>query len=389
MTIFKTYFKIIKKLSLPLSIYIVVFLSLSIAFTYIGNSNNADTFTQSKTRVAFINEGEPSVLLQGLKDYLGGHSTYVDIENKTDKLQDALFFRDAEYILKIPEGFTNDFMAGKSVTVDKTVVSGSVSSIYTDILINKYLKTARLYVNNSKELSQEELVGRIEKDLELETEVILKSSGQKTSRTSSIVYFYNYMPYIIINILILGVSSVMLVFNDIRLKRRNLCTPVSNISVNMQILLGNIVFALSCWAMLVILSLLLYRKDMLNLNAIYFFINSLVLTITILSISFLIGILIKSRNAQAGISNVVSLGMCFLTGVFVPQEMLSENVLAIAKFLPTYWYIKANKAIGALTNFNMENVGPIVSYMLIELGFAVALISITLVLSKRKQLKGT
>lgn len=389
MTIFKTYFKIIKKLSLPLSIYIVVFLSLSIAFTYIGNSNNADTFTQSKTRVAFINEGEPSVLLQGLKDYLGGHSTYVDIENKTDKLQDALFFRDAEYILKIPEGFTNDFMAGKSVTVDKTVVSGSVSSIYTDILINKYLKTARLYVNNSKELSQEELVGRIEKDLELETEVILKSSGQKTSRTSSIVYFYNYMPYIIINILILGVSSVMLVFNDIRLKRRNLCSPVSNISVNMQILLGNIVFALSCWAMLVILSLLLYRKDMLNLNAIYFFINSLVLTITILSISFLIGILIKSRNAQAGISNVVSLGMCFLTGVFVPQEMLSENVLAIAKFLPTYWYIRANKAIGALTNFNMENVGPIVSYMLIELGFAVALISITLVLSKRKQLKGT
>ncbi len=389
MTIFKTYFKIIKKQSLALSIYIVVFLSLSIAFTYIGNSNNADTFTQSKTRVAFINEGEPSVLIQGLKDYLKGHSTYVDIENKTDKLQDALFFRDAEYILKIPVGFTNDFMSGKSVTVDKTVVSGSVSSIYTDILINKYLKTARLYISNSKGLSQEELVGQIKKDLELETEVILKPSGQKTSRTSSIVYFYNYMPYIIINILILGVSSVMLVFNDIRLKRRNLCSPVSNISVNLQILLGNIVFALSCWVLLVILSLLLYRQDMFNLNSIYFFINSLVLTITILSISFLIGILIKSRNAQSGISNVVSLGMCFLTGVFVPQEMLSENVLAIAKFLPTYWYIKANKAIGALTNFNMENVGPIVSYMLIELGFAVALISITLVLSKRKQLKGT
>ncbi len=389
MTIFKTYFKIIKKQSLALSIYIVVFLSLSIAFTYIGNSNNADTFTQSKTRVAFINEGEPSVLIQGLKDYLKGHSTYVDIENKTDKLQDALFFRDAEYILKIPVDFTNDFMEGKSVTVDKTVVSGSVSSIYTDILINKYLKTARLYISNSKGLSQEELVGQIKKDLELETEVILKPSGQKTSRTSSIVYFYNYMPYIIINILILGVSSVMLVFNDIRLKRRNLCSPVSNISVNLQILLGNIVFALSCWVLLVILSLLLYRQDMFNLNSIYFFINSLVLTITILSISFLIGILIKSRNAQSGISNVVSLGMCFLTGVFVPQEMLSENVLAIAKFLPTYWYIKANKAIGALTNFNMENVGPIVSYMLIELGFAVALISITLVLSKRKQLKGT
>ncbi|OPX42391.1 ABC-2 family transporter protein [Ruminiclostridium hungatei] len=389
MIIFKTYFKIIKKLSLPLSIYIVVFLALSIVFSYIGNSNNADTFTQSKTRVAFINEGEPSALIQGLKDYLGGHSTYVDIENRTDKLQDALFFRDAEYILRIPEGFTKNFMTGKTVTVDKTVVSGSVSSIYTDILINKYFNTARLYVNNSKEISQEELVGQIKKDLELETEVILKSAGKNTAHTSAIVYFYNYMPYILINIIILGVSSIMLVFNDIRLRRRNLCSPVSNISVNSQILLGNIVFSVSCWAMLVILSLLLYRQDMFNLNSVYFCINSLVLTITILSMSFLIGVLIKSRNAQSGISNVVSLGMCFLTGVFVPQEMLSENVLAIAKFLPTYWYIRANKAIGALTNFNMENIGPVVSYMLIELGFAVALISVTLVLSKRKQLKGT
>jgi len=389
MIIFKTYFKIIKKLSLPLSIYIVVFLALSIAFSYIGNSNNADTFTQSKTRVAFINEGETSVLIQGLKDYLGGHSTYVDIENRTDKLQDALFFRDAEYILRIPAGFTNNFMTGKAVTVDKTVVSGSVSSIYTDILINKYFNTARLYVNNSKEISQEELVGQIKKDLELETDVILKSAGKKTAQTSAIVYFYNYMPYILINIIILGVSSIMLVFNDIRLRRRNLCSPVSNISVNSQILLGNIVFSVSCWALLVILSLLLYRQDMFNLNSVYFCINSLVLTITILSMSFLIGVLIKSRNAQSGISNVVSLGMCFLTGVFVPQEMLSDSVIAIAKFLPTYWYIRANKAIGALTNFNMENIGPVVSYMLIELGFAVALISVTLVLSKRKQLKGT
>jgi ABC-2 type transport system permease protein len=74
--------------------------------------------------------------------------------------------------------------------------------------------------------------------------------------------------------------------------------------------------------------------------------------------------------------------------VFVPQDLLGENVLAIAKFTPTYWYVKANRAIGDLTNFNMDNLAPAISSVLIELCFAVALVSIALVMSKRKQLRG-
>ncbi len=388
MIIFKTYFRIIKKQSLQLSIYVIVFLALAILFTYMGNDNNVDTFTQSKAKVAFINEGQDTVLTEGLKDYLADHSNFVELDNNTEDLQDALFFREVEYIAKIPAGFTEDFMSGKTVVLDKTVVSGSVSGIYTDILINKYLNSADLYVKNLKNISQEELVKNIKKDLDIETDVKMKTSEGKVEETSSLEYFYNYSPYIMLNIIILGVSSIMMVFNDLKLRRRNLCSPVSNTSLNIQILLGNIIYSLACWAILIILSFILYRDDVFKLNTLYFCINSLIITITILSISFLVGILIKSRNAQSGISNILSLGMCFLTGVFVPQEMLGENVLAMARFLPTYWYIKANKAIGDLTVFNLDNLSPIVSYMLIELGFAVAIISITLVLSKRKQLKG-
>jgi len=390
MIIFKTYFKIIKKQSLQLSIYVVVFLSLAILFTYLGNDNSIETFTQSKAKVAFINEDSDTVLTQGLKDYLADHSVFVELDNNTEALQDALFFREVEYIAKIPAGFTNEFMSGKPVAIDKTMISGTVSGIYTDILINKYLNSAALYVKNLKNISQEELVKNLKKDLEVETDVkLLKNSKGKVEKTTSIEFYYNFSPYVLINIIVLGVSSIMMVFNDIKLKRRNLCSPVSNTSYNMQLLLGNVTYSLACWAILIVLSAALYRNDFFRLNSLYFVINTLVLTITILSISFLVGILIKSRNAQTGISNVLSLGMCFLTGVFVPQELLGENVLAIAKILPTYWYIKANKAISNLTVFNWSNLSQIVYYMLIELGFAIAIVSVTLVVSKRNQLKGS
>lgn len=388
MIVFKTYFRIIKKQFVQLSIYLIVFMALAILFTFIGSDKSVDTFTQSKAKVAFINQGQDTVLIQGLKDYLSEHSIFVELGDNTVELQDALFFREVEYIARIPADFTKDFMPGKVVGIDKTTVSGSISGIYTDMLVNKYLNTARLYAKNYKGITQKELVEQVDKDLAIETKVEMKVFKGKAADSTATRSFYNFMPYVLINIIILGVSSIMMVFNDVKLKRRNLCSPVSNTSVNIQILLGNIVFSVSCWAFLVIISFILYRQDMFEMNALFFCINSLVLTLTILSMSFLIGILIRSKNAQAGVSNILSLGMCFLSGVFVPQEFLGENVLYIAKFLPTYWYIKANKAVSDLSNFNFDNIGPIISYMLIELGFAAAIISITLVLSKRKQLKG-
>lgn len=388
MIVFKTYFRIIKKQFVQLSIYLIVFMALAILFTFIGSDKSVDTFTQSKAKVAFINQGQDTVLIQGLKDYLSEHSIFVELGDNTVELQDALFFREVEYIARIPADFTKDFMSGKVVGLDKTTVSGSISGIYTDMLVNKYLNTARLYAKNYKGITQEELVEQVDKDLAIETKVEMKVFKGKAADSTATRSFYNFMPYVLINIIILGVSSIMMVFNDVKLKGRNLCSPVSNTSVNIQILLGNIVFSVSCWAFLVIISFILYRQDMFEMNALFFCINSLVLTLTILSMSFLIGILIRSKNAQAGVSNILSLGMCFLSGVFVPQEFLGENVLYIAKFLPTYWYIKANKAVSDLSNFNFDNIGPIISYMLIELGFAAAIISITLVLSKRKQLKG-
>ncbi|HEY5585014.1 MAG TPA: ABC transporter permease [Ruminiclostridium sp.] len=389
MQVFRIYFKIIKKQLGQLSIYIGVFLAMAIMFSFTSPTSSIDDFTQSKTRVAFINEDENSILIEGFKEYLGNHSVYVPIQNEMDKLQDALFFRDVDYIAKIPMGFTKGIIAGKNSQIEKTVVSGSTSSIYTDMLVNKYFNTVKLYLSSYKDITQEELVKQVAKDLKIETKVQMKRTGEKSANTGNIKYFFNYLAYVLISVIVLGVSSIMMVFNNTNLRRRNLCSPIKNASINLQILLGNIIFSTVCWGLLIGVSFILYRGQMLTTNAIYFCINSFVFTLTALSMSFLVGILIKSRNAQSGISNVLSLGLCFLSGVFVPQEFLSENVLAMAKFTPTYWFVKANNDIGNLSNFSMDNLSPVFMYMLIELGFAVAIVSVALVMSKRKQLKGS
>lgn len=388
MQVFKTYFKIIKKMLGQLSMYVFIFLGIAIMFSFTSPVKDIENFTQTKTRVAFINEDENSVLINGFKEYLGKYSVYLEpVPNTTEELQDALFYRDVEYIARIPKGFTTDIMNGKPVQIEKTALVDSTSGIYTDMLVDRYFNTAKLYLKNYKDISQSELVDRIAGDLKAETEVRMKREVKSVIKNDT-QFFYNYLAYILICVILLGVSSIMMIFNNKNLKRRNHCSPLKNSSMNLQLLLGNIVFSTVCWAVMVICSFVLYKEQMFTTNALFFCINSYVLTLMVLCLSFLVGLFVKGGNSQSAIANVLSLGMSFISGVFVPQELLGKSVLAIARFTPTYWYVRANNIISGLTDFSLENLLPVINSMLIQLGFAVAILSVALVVSKRKQLRG-
>ena len=96
-----------------------------------------------------------------------------------------------------------------------------------------------------------------------------------------------------------------------------------------------------------------------------------------------IAALSPGKNAISMIGNVTGLGMSFLCGVFVPQSLLSDTVLSIGKFLPAYWYIKANDMLAGFSTevFSMNKYW---TYVGIECGFSVALFCLTLLVFKLK-----
>lgn len=389
MLVFKTYFKVIRNRSMQISIYLVIFIALAIMFSYTAPAKEIENFSQSVTRVAFINEDQDTVLVQGFKNFLGKHSEFVVIPDETEKLQKALFYYDVEYILRIPAGFTEDFISGKQIQLQKTVVPGSTGGIYTNMLVDKYFNTARLYLDSNKNISQEELVKKLEKDLKTEASVQTVKNGTKKTGTVTTKFYFNYLAYILISVVFLGVSSIMMAFNSRNLKQRNNCSPLKISSLNLQLLLGNIVFGVACWGLIMLVGLILYRGQMFTANSMYSALNALVFTAVTLSLSFFISLFVKGANAQSALANVLSLGLSFISGVFVPQEFLSQQVLAVARFTPTYWFIKANNTINNLSNFTFDNLIPAFNCMLIQLGFAIAILSVALVISKSNQLKGS
>lgn len=384
MQIFKLCMKIIQKNMSSMLIYVSIFLGISIAMSFSSMDTNASTFSTTKTSVAFISE-ETTPLTEGFKQELAKNVNFVELPDQTEKLQDALFFRTVEYIIHIPKGFSESFLRGEPVQIQKTIVPNSASAAYLDIDINQYFNTARLYVKAQKDITQEQLVAHLKEDMTSTTSVQMKQFGKVDTSNSFSVNFYNFLSYALSAVIILGTSTVMLVMNDQKLSRRNACSPISAGKMNTQFILGTLVFTLSSWAIMVIFCLIMDFKSIKYGYMIYLILNSLVFTLCASGMSFLIGNLLHNRTAISAVCNVVTLGPCFISGVFVPQTFLSESVLKIASFTPTYWFVKANNQVSSLMNFNLTTLSPIFSYMLIELGFAAAFFAVALAIGKRRK----
>ena len=387
MQVYKAYFKIIKKNIGQLSIYLIIFLLFAIIFGKVSTSPKDTDFESTKVNISIINKDENSKLISGLTDYLKENANIVDVGTSKEDLQDALFFREAEYIITIPKGFTKEILKGnKDINIEKTVIPNSTSEIYMDNLINRYLNTVKMYTSTIDNISQAKLVSNVNKDLSHTTDVKIKTYDNDYSNNASCANYYNFFAYSMFAILILGISLVMISFNNKDLKRRNLASSLSMKNMNIQMVFANITYALVVWFVMIIASFIMFKNYMFTINGLLSLLNSFVFTLAALSISILISNLVTSRNALSAVVNVIALGSFFISGVFVPQQYLGDTVLSIAKFNPTYWYVKANDDIAILVNYSNENMRPIFMSMIIVLGFALAVYAVTLVVIKQKRL---
>ena len=141
MIVFKTYLKIVKKCLPMILIYSAIFLFFAVMIP--SSQSNEINFEASKPLVVVLNNDENTKLLESFNKYLAENCEIVDIEDKGDSLKDALFFRQVDYIVKIPKNFTADFMNGKEPKLDIMKVPGVVNSIYAEMIINKYFRGSK------------------------------------------------------------------------------------------------------------------------------------------------------------------------------------------------------------------------------------------------------
>ncbi|MDD4608350.1 MAG: ABC transporter permease, partial [Bacilli bacterium] len=281
MTVFKNYFKIMKQYRTTIIIYTVIFVALAVFATNTGVKTN--DFTAIKPNIAIINNDNETVLIQGFNDYLKENAKIKSVKEDEESLRDALFFRVVDYILIIPENFTEDFITLKNPKIETMNIPDSYGAIYTEILLDRFLNISKVYAASG--MNQEEIIENIKVDLKQQGEVFY---SEKTSMTNVgyINYYYNFSNYTFLAISVYIIGMIMNAFNDTKIKRRNLVSNFSYKKINRQLFAGNFCLMLLIWSIYVGISIILYPKAMFTNYGLLLIINSLVFSVTVLSIGF-------------------------------------------------------------------------------------------------------
>lgn len=376
MTVFKTFWKVVKKYKGTIILYTVMLIIFG--GVNMSTDKTSSQFTNSKPNVMIINHDHGSKITKNLIQYIKNHSKIVQVKKQKSAIKDALFYRDINYIIIIPKNYGKDVMNGIQPTID-IESTGNFESSLAEMILTKYIKIQNIY--QKKANNEEELIHFINQNLSKTTNIEITSKLDMT-KTSNASFYFNFASYSIMAIIIFIVCLVLSSFHDESLIKRTSVSGISTRKYNRDLLFASLVFSTIVWILFIILGTFILKDVMFSLRGIIYMINSFIFTFTSLTIALLISSLVKNKNAISGIVNVVALGSAFLCGAFVPAEWLPSFVLNIAHVLPSYWYIRSNDLLKTIEVLNPKSLQPIFINFSILFGFSLLFIIINHLISK-------
>lgn len=375
MIVFKTILKILNKIKGMLILYTIMLLSITLINQTGSNQTN---FEETKPSIAIINNDKGNYLTDNFINYLNEHTKIKTI--KEDKLDDALFYRDISYIIYIPANFHEDMIKEIKPSLEYKSNNDSSSS-YTEMLVNKYLKTLLIYKDYYKD---KELVNKVNETLDSDINIKL-TTNLDTSKINSMNTYFNFLNYAFLAGCVYCISMILSSIKEENVYKRTIISSFNQKRYNKIVLLSTAIVIFLMWLFYMILSTILFKDLMFSTNGLLYILNSLVFSFCALTIGNLIGNFTTKKEAIGGIVNVLAVGSSFLCGCFVPMQYMPSYVLKIARILPTYYYVINNETIKVIENINLETIKPLITNSLIVIIFSTIFILLTNYISKKKQ----
>lgn len=392
MPVFNTYMKIVKKNLFMAILYTAIFIFLTFAFSGSIQQNssggageeNGVLFEDAKLTISIIDK-DKTVASAAFTDFISTRHKIVDIGEDKDDILDALYYTRVDYVLTIEEGYEEKLSAGgTSGLFTNYQVPGSFDGVFLDNTLNQYVSILSAYMAGGHDMPSalDKTAATMSKETEVKVELFTDGNEGDSEYPERTKFFFNFLPYGLIASLISILSTVLIKINGREVSFRANCSSTTAMSQTMQILLGSIVLVLITWIVFMIAGVLI-NGGMFTGKCWLAVLNSFAFILVAAGIAILISILKSDSRSVAMIANIVSLGMSFLCGVFVDQTLLDEKVLAVSRFLPAYWYIKANDMLISTTSETFSN-SEFMTCIGIEALFAAALFAVIMLVSKAK-----
>ena len=382
MTVFKAFFQIIREYKGT----VILYTALLIGFSIFNMSTNETsmTFTPNKPDIYIVNGDQGEKLSAHLVSYLKRNCHLVSLKNDEEKINDAIFYRDVNYVVYIPRHYSQDVLSGKDpeISIKST---GDYQASLAQMLLERYIKVQRTFVANDQD--EATMMKHIDQTLKTDVDVKVKSTVD-TSTTSKATFYFNFASYSIMACVMYIVCLILSSINKAEIKKRTIVSSLNYKTYNRQLLLASLLYACFLWLVYIIAAFMIVGDSLLSIRGLIYIMNALLFTFCSLTLALMISSLVSDKNAVSGIVNVVALGSAFLAGVFVPSTWLPEIVLKIAHVLPSYWYVSSNDLLQNMEYFHFDTLQPILINMAVMIVFSLLFIILNNIINKRKQITG-
>ncbi len=349
-----------------------------------------DEMLDEKSAAFSVVDRDGSALTKGLKAFLEDRGVSVVVEDSRQAFQDAVAKGQTDYLLVVPEGYGETFreaaLAGEDEPQMEVVYSYyAAEGALMDQAVAAYLSCVRTLMLAHPDWTLSAVAQAAAQAMDQRVDVQMISTDASVSEADRFVFFLQWSTYTLFAGIVVCIGLLISTVNRADVRRRNLASPLSYASYNVQLALACAVIAAAAVAWTFALGLVAFPDAVQAIAPEGLAFCALTLAVyasMALAFGFMLGQFGISALMCNAFGNIFGMLISFLGGAWVAIDLLSPGVQALAHWLPGFWYTDAcQKAAHLSDSAGLQDVLTDVGVLVL---FAAAFLAVGFAAAKRR-----
>lgn len=336
MSVFKTTLISLRRNSKAILLYFLIFAALSFMNASQLDQQLPSSFREYKTSIILMMPEDSSEFNRELVTFLSSIATLNTSVDDYGTAKDLVLSQSYSAVLAIDAGAEEKFIAGQPF-IESYYNLNTTGAHLLKNEISKYLMFLKAKYQQDGQLNY----AAVAQALDYRASVKLVSVSNELNKPVVWMSFYQvFLAYVIVAMFSTLVLMVLRDYNLVAIKARRGLGQLSPLKQTLYMSLAIGLTVLLFIAIFMVMGLWIVRFTLPLAVVLRHVTNVVVFSMSIVSLTFLIASFNIPKNAVYGITNIIALGTAFISGAFVPMELLPDAMIRIAQFFPMYYYVK-------------------------------------------------
>ena len=382
MQVFKLFFKVTRsKIGIGI-LYTAIF--FAICFPMVSSSEKKIDFEDTSLSL-YIRDEDQSEASKALIALLDEKHDITTTGMDHQQLMDAMYYSVIDYSLVIPKGYEQRLGSTDKADLETELfeefhLRDSYATAMMNVFLQEYVRNTRMGVAMGDDLPTA-MKKSADRD-EVSVDVVQDPEEELFDEnfTPKYAWFFRLLMYIMIAVIMSMLGPILITMNGEEQRKRIECSRTTVSSYVSQVFMGSAVLVLIVWMIFLAGGAAMYGGMYTGMNSWMAVLNSFIFALFVAIFTVFVSTFRPPSTVMSMLSQVMGLGMAFLCGGFMPQNMLGEGVRTVTKILPGFWYERANDL---LCGDQKGTMGDVWICFAVQGGFILLFLILTIISSSR------